>query len=357
VTGKNDAAMIMKINEEVFKVIKGNTRLFALIVSVALLTVLRGCAPAHAAPVKKLLDRPVKLGHYSASCESYFFAAEMLGLYEKYGIDIEFVRVDDSIGRESIASGKIDVTDGVLQSWLKPIEQGFNVKFTLGLHQGCMSSVVRADSPYKTLADLKGKKIGVVGAIGGGAHNYLFRTILHSGLKLDPRKDFEWLSFDIGAALLALDSDQVQAVTGGDARLYPGVESGKYRFLSSMATDEYNSDELCCLLAFNPTFIKEHPDVGHALTKLLYEAAEYTNAHKEEVVRYEHGKGYINGTLEANIAVIAPFRFEPSVAVGLESFKRSFRDYQELGIIEKDVDLQKIIDSTFVIYDDIDKPK
>ena len=71
----------------------------------------------------------------------------------------------------------------------------------------------------------------------------------------------------------ALDSDQVQALTGPDAQLYPGVESGKYRFLSFMATDEYNKDELCCLLAFNPTFIKEHPDVAHALTKLLYEAS------------------------------------------------------------------------------------
>ena len=94
--------------------------------------------------------------------------------------------------------------------------------------------------------------------------------------------------------------------------------------------------------------------MAHALTKLLYEASEYTNSHKDEVVRYEHEKGYINGTLEANIAVIAPYRFEPGVAVGLESFKRSFRDYQELGIIDKGVDLQKIIDRAFVIYVDID---
>ncbi|MDR1021534.1 MAG: ABC transporter substrate-binding protein [Synergistaceae bacterium] len=336
---------------------KRKIREFAMFTFVALLAMFLNTAVSFAAPVKKLLDRPVRLGHYASSCESYFFAAEMLGLYEKYGIDIEFIRVDNTNGRESLASGKIDVSDGVLQSWLKPMEQGFDVKFTLGLHQGCMSAVVRADSPYKTFEDLKGKTIGIAGTLGGGQQNYLFRTILHSGSGLDPRKDFEWLALDIGAAALALDADRVQALAGGDATLYPGIESGKHRYLSVMATDDYNKDELCCLLAFNPTFIKEHPDVAHALTEILYEASEYTNTHKEEVVRYEHGKGYINGTLEANITVIAPYRFEPSVAVGLESFKRSFLDYQELSIIDKGVDMQKIIDRSFVIYDDIDKPK
>jgi NitT/TauT family transport system substrate-binding protein len=333
-----------------------SNKIFSLTI-LALLTIAsfaeQAAAAAAAGAVKKILDRPLKLGHYSAACESYFFAAEMLGLYEENGLDVEFIRVDNNIAKEGIVSGKLDVTDGVLQSWLKPIEQGLDVKFTLGLHQGCMSSVVLADSPYKSIADLKGKTIGVSAPIGSGAMNYLYRTILHAGL--DPVKDYEWVAFDIGALPTALDSHKVEAIVGGDATLYGKVKTGQHRFLTVMATDEYLEEELCCLLAFSPVFIKEHPDVAKVITKIMYEAAEYTNSHKEEVVRYEHSMGYINGTLEDNLAVIAPYRFEPSVAIGLRSFEDSFRDYQATGIIDKGVDLKKVVDRAFIIYDDIDK--
>jgi NitT/TauT family transport system substrate-binding protein len=308
---------------------------------------------ASAAPVKKILNRPLQLGHYASSCESYFYAAEMLGLYEKNGLDVEFFLVDNTIAREGIVSGKLDVTDGVLQQWLKPIEQGLDVQFTLGLHQGCTSSAVLANSPYKNVADLKGKTIGVNQPIGGSAMNYMYRTILHAGL--DPVKDYSWMAFDRGALNIALESGKVEAIVGGDTVSLSKVRSGEYRFLTLMATDEYLKDELCCLLVFNTTFIKEHPEVARTVTRILYEASQYTNSHKEEVVRYAHGKGYINGTLEDNLEVIKPYRFEPSVAVGLESFKKSFIDYQKTGIIDKDVDLQKVVDRAFVIYDDIDK--
>jgi NitT/TauT family transport system substrate-binding protein len=326
---------------------------FAILALLALADFAGHAVAAQSTGAKKLLNRPLKLGHYSSACESYFFAAEMLGLYEKNGLEVEFIRVDNNIAKEGIVSGKLDVTDGVLQSWLKPIEQGLDVKFTLGLHQGCMSSTVLTDSPYKSITDLKGKTIGVSAPIGSGAMNYLYRTILHAGL--DPVKDYEWVAYDMAALPNALDTGKVDAIVGPDSILYGKVKNGEHRFLTVMATDKYLDDELCCLLAFSPVFIKEHPEVAKVITRILYEAAEYTDAHKEEVVRYEHAKGYINGTLEDNLAVVAPYRFKPSVAVGLRSFENSFRDYQATGIIEKGVDLKKVVDRAFIIYDDIDK--
>ncbi|GHV46910.1 nitrate ABC transporter substrate-binding protein [Synergistales bacterium] len=304
------------------------------------------------APVKKLLDRPIVLAHVSASCEDYFFAAEKLGLFEKNGLEVELLRANFNSIKEGIASGKVDVTDGLLQKWLKPIEQGLDIKFTLGVHQGCSSAVVKTDSPYKSVKDLKGKTIGVAGTIGDAAMNYMYRVIIAEGL--DPVKDFEWVAFDAGALIAALETGKADVVVGGDANTYAKIKTGEFSYIARMATDEYFKDEVCCLLAFSPSFIKEHRDIALVITKIMHEAALYNGAHKEEMVRYAHEKGYINGTLEDNIEIVKPFTYNPGVKIALHAFEKSFRDYQASGIIDKDVELKTVLDRAFVIFDDPD---
>ncbi|MEI6100710.1 MAG: ABC transporter substrate-binding protein [Eubacteriales bacterium] len=298
---------------------------------------------------KKLLDRPINIGYYQGNCEAHFYAAEKLGLFEKYGLDIDYTIVDDSNAATSLAAGKIDVTDGILQGWIKPIEQGLDVRFTLGMQQGCMGTVALASSSYKTLADLKGKTIGVLGVIGGGPYNYLIRTILHE-TTLDPNKDFEYIAYGDPAALNnALESGKVDAVVSADPLNYAGVSAGKYRQITLMATDDYLKDETCCLLAFNPKFISEHKEAATAFTKAIYEGAQYVENNKEEIIKYAFDKKYIvNGTLEDNVAITKPYEFKPSYDIAVKSFSNSFADYQKAGLIDKTVDLQKVLDRAFV---------
>jgi NitT/TauT family transport system substrate-binding protein len=308
-------------------------------------------APAESGEAaKKLLDRPIRLAHVSNVCEDHFFAAEKLGLFEKNGLEVELIRSNFASIKEGIASGKIDVTDGLLQKWLKPIEQGLDIKFTLGLHQGCTSTVVKANSPYKSIKDLKGKTIGVAGTIGDATQNYLYRLIIKEGL--DPVKDFEWIAFDAGALIAALDTGKADAVAGGDASTYPKVKTGEYRVITNLSTDPYFQDEVCCLLAFSPKFINEHRDLALLITKIMYEAAVYTDTHREEITRYAHGKGYINGTLEDNLEIVKLYTYKPGVEIGVRSFERSFNDFQKTGIIDKDVKLKTVLDRGFIIFDD-----
>jgi hypothetical protein len=48
---------------------------------------------------------------------------------------------------------------GILFQWLKPIEQGLNVKLTSGLHEGCLRFVTPKDSGITSLSQAKGKTI------------------------------------------------------------------------------------------------------------------------------------------------------------------------------------------------------
>ena len=54
---------------------------------------------------------------------------------------------------------------GLIGKMLQPLENGLPIKFTTGLHTGCTKLLVPSSSNIKSIADLKGKKIGVPGPV------------------------------------------------------------------------------------------------------------------------------------------------------------------------------------------------
>ena len=81
----------------------------------------------------------------------------------KRNLDVELINFGGSTDQllEAIATGKADAGVGMALRWLKPLEQGFDVKITAGTHGGCMRLLALPDSGITKLADLKGKAVGV----------------------------------------------------------------------------------------------------------------------------------------------------------------------------------------------------
>ena len=84
------------------------------------------------------------------------------GIFQKHNLDVELVNYSGSTDQllEAIATGKSDAGLGMALRWLKPLEQGFDVKIAAGTHGGCMRVLSRANSGLDKLADLKGKIVG-----------------------------------------------------------------------------------------------------------------------------------------------------------------------------------------------------
>ncbi|MEH3064387.1 MAG: ABC transporter substrate-binding protein, partial [Methylobacterium radiotolerans] len=97
------------------------------------------CRPAAAeAPAGPL--RTVKLAwNATAICTAAAPFAKEQGIFARHGLDVEFVNFGGSTEAllEAIATGKADAGIGMALRWLKPLEQGFDVKITAGLHGGC----------------------------------------------------------------------------------------------------------------------------------------------------------------------------------------------------------------------------
>ena len=70
------------------------------------------------------------------------------GFFQKHNLDVELVNYSGSTDQllEAIATGKSDAGLGMALRWLKPLEQGFDVKIAAGTHGGCMRVLTRTSS-------------------------------------------------------------------------------------------------------------------------------------------------------------------------------------------------------------------
>ena len=149
------------------------------------------------------------------------------GYFQKHNLDVELVNYSGSTDQllEAIATGKSDAGLGMALRWLKPLEQGFDVKIAAGTHGGCMRVLSHADSGVSKLADLKGK-IVAVGDLAGPDKNFF--SIQLAKLGIDPNKDIDWRAYPGNLLNVAVEKGEVQAFLSSDplAYLFPTVEDG-----------------------------------------------------------------------------------------------------------------------------------
>ena len=110
--------------------------------------------------------------------------AQDLGLYKKYGVSVKTVALEDGVKVfRAMLAGNVDVgqVPGTVTS--VAISKGSKVKGILGtLYKFEASMVVRGD--IKTMADLKGKRIGIQQP--GGFADILSKSVLRAA-KIDPK--------------------------------------------------------------------------------------------------------------------------------------------------------------------------
>ena len=97
-----------------------------------------GGPAANAAPGPR---RRLKLTwNANAICTVGVPVAATQGIFERHNLDVELINFGGSTDQllEAIATGKADAGVGMALRWLKPLEQGFDVKITAGIHGGCM---------------------------------------------------------------------------------------------------------------------------------------------------------------------------------------------------------------------------
>ena len=117
--------------------------------------------------------------------------AEQRGYFAKRNLKVEKVNISGATDQllEALASGKADAGPGMAWVWLKPLEQGFDVKLTAGIHGGCIRLLTNQQSGITNITGLKGKTVGTFSM---ASPDRIFMSVLAAKRGLDPTKDIDW---------------------------------------------------------------------------------------------------------------------------------------------------------------------
>src|SRR5580704_6203831 len=126
--------------------------------------VLSGCkksqenaATSSSGPVK------IRVGYIGLTCEAPIFTAVEKGFFKDEGLDVTLVKCEWANYKDVLALGGFDITHHLIMLFLKPVEQGLDVKFLGGIHRGCLRVQTATGSSIHSVEDLRGKRIGVPG--------------------------------------------------------------------------------------------------------------------------------------------------------------------------------------------------
>jgi NitT/TauT family transport system substrate-binding protein len=196
------------------------------------------------------------------------------GFFQKQNLDVELVNFAGSTDQllEAIATGKTDGGLGMALRWLKPLEQGFDVKIAAGTHGGCMRVLSRKDSGVDKLADLKGK-IVAVGDLAGPDKNFFSIQLAKQGI--DPNRDVDWRPYPGNLLQLAVEKGEVHAFLSSDPIAYLWLKDSNYKEVASNLDGDYR-DKSCCIVGLRGSLVREQPQVARAITQALLDAAMFT---------------------------------------------------------------------------------
>ena len=212
----------------------------------------------------------------NAVCTVGVPVAATRGIFERHNLDVELVNFGGSTDQllEAIATGKADAGVGMALRWLKPMEQGFDVKITTAIHGGCMRLFVKPDGGVSTIADLKGKTLGCSDM---AAPDKNFFSIVAAKQGLDPDRDITWRQFPADLLGEALKRGDVQGFALGDPLAWIVRERDGLKELANNLDGEW-ANRSCCILGVRGSLVRQDRSAARAITASLLEAQDWVHA-------------------------------------------------------------------------------
>jgi NitT/TauT family transport system substrate-binding protein len=214
---------------------------------------------------------------------SPFVVAKEKGYFAAEGYDVTLIAVGGSNEAAiQVSAGNAEVGAASPGEALVGVQSGkLDIRYFYGLYYSNIWSVaVLPDSPIKTLADLKGKKLGVQSM---GSAGTTFGRAFAQAAGLDPQKDISFLPIGVGAqAVTSVRQKLVDAVVYWDAALAKFKFSGlDLRELPVPAHLRSLPD--VALLARNETISKD-PKMLIGIARAIAKGYDYSMANPEAAV-------------------------------------------------------------------------
>src|SRR5437773_3246039 len=299
---------------------------------------------------KEAASNKVRVGYIGLTCEAPIFTAVEKGFFKEEGLEVSLVKCEWANYKDVLALGGFDITHHLVMYFLKPIEQGLDVKFTGGIHRGCLRVQAGANSNISKIQDLRGKRIGVPGM---GTPPFIFANRVLGANGIDPGKEITWRVFPAGELGLALDKGEVDAVADSEPIGSLLLAQGKVKNVADQAKDAPYKDEYCCAVLVNGKFLAKNPKATAAATRALLKAAKWVEANPAAAAKLSVEKKYLASTVEQNTIAISHLRYIPSVSGAEAAVKLAAAEMKTAGMLSPSTDVAALAGRAFVHLDGV----
>ena len=318
------------------------TQLLTVLVCTALLA---GCGKK-GNTTKVINSKHVKIGFIGLTCEAPIYTAFEKGFFKDEGIEPELVKCSWAAYKDNLALGSYDITHHLVMYFLKPIEQGLDVRFLGGVHTGCLRVQTGVDSPIHKIQDLKGKRIGVPGM---GTPPFVFANRVLGTHGVDPSTDISWKVYPAGELGLALKKGEVDAVADAEPIGTLLISTGIARNVEGMdeATDMPYANEYCCEIIANGKWIDANPDSAARATRAILRGAKWVQENPKAAAQLAVDKKYLASTAELNTVALSRLKYIPSVKKAEETLYTAAKEMRVAKMLSPTTDTDALAKKAF----------
>ena len=292
----------------------------------------------------------VRVGYVGITCEAPIFSAVEKGFFKEEGLEVSLVKCEWANYKDVLALGGFDITHHLVMFFLKPIEQGLDIKFTGGIHRGCLRVQAPVNSNINTIKDLRGKRIGVPGM---GTPPFIFANRVLGANGIDASKEISWRVFPAGELGLALDKGEVDAVADSEPIGSLLVAENKVKNVADQAKDAPYKDEYCCAVIVNGKFLAANPKAAAAATRALLKGAKWVEANPAAAARLSVEKGYLASNPELNTVAISHLRYVPSVSGAEAAVNSAAAEMKTAGMLSPTTNVAELSKRAFAHLDGV----
>jgi len=204
--------------------------------------------------------------------------------------------------------------------------------------------MVKDDGPVKSIKDLKGGTIGVVG-IKTATDLWARAGLINAGLA--PDKDTKVVPMAFPVIGDAVRTGKVSAGTFVEPFYSAELAKGGLRKLFT-AVDAVGYDHELLDIFFGEKFLKEHPDAVRAFLADYVAVTRYYLANMEQAKTDLHKAGFVRTPLPAYLKT-RDWKRDPNARVDVESLKKlSAFMLDKLEWLEKPVNVDSMVDQSFL---------
>lgn len=300
----------------------------------------------------------VRIAYDKAPSEAGLILADKLGYMEKQGLKAEFVQFNSSAEQiPALASGQVDLARGIVAASLfNAYNEGIGIKlvadggynipgkgyFQIALRKGMGEKI-------KDYRDLKGMRIGIASK---GTINQLIveKALAKGGLTSNDVTLIVIKSFP--DMLTAAANNQVDAIMQLEPMITQGVEQGILEWWKDPS--DYAPNQQVSIVMYSPAFAAKK-DVAN---KFMVAYIQAMRAYNEAIVNNGKDKDKIITILTQTTEIsdknvyykMNPPGMNPNGAILKDCVTNDMKWYVKNGSVKKEVDMDKMIDNSFVEY-------